>query len=100
MAAADLLHTARLYNPDEGEPQLVVRSPRSCQVSMDFETVRFLRIIFAVVFAAVGGAAGVKYGPVLLGPQNGPLGGPIVGAVIGAIVGWNTVDLIKGRARK
>jgi len=67
---------------------------------MDFETVRFLRIIFGVVFAVVGGAAGVKYGPGLLGPQNGSLVGPIVGAVVGAIVGWNAVDLVKGRARK
>ena len=67
---------------------------------MDFETVRFLRIICAVVFAVVAGAAGIKYGPALLGPSNGPLGGPIAGAVVGAIVGWNAVDLVKGRARK
>ena len=30
-------------------------------MSMDFETVRFLRILFALVFACVGVAAGFKY---------------------------------------
>jgi len=69
-------------------------------MSMDFETVRFLRVIFGVIFAVVCGAAGVKYGPVLLGPENGPLIGPVVGAVVGGIIGWNAVDLVKGRARK
>ena len=68
-------------------------------MSMDFETVRFLRAIFLVIFAVVGGAGGVKYGPTLLGAQ-GELIGPIVGAVAGALLGWNTVDLFKGRARK
>lgn len=68
-------------------------------MSMDFETVRFLRAIFLVIFAVVGGAAGVKYGPVLLGSQ-GELIGPICGAVVGAMAGWNAVDLLKGRARK
>jgi hypothetical protein len=68
-------------------------------MSMDFETVRFLRAIFLVIFAIVGGAAGVKYGPMLLGSQ-GELIGPIAGAVVGALLGWNAVDLVKGRARK
>jgi hypothetical protein len=69
-------------------------------MSMDFETVRFLRVIFAVVFAVVGGAAGMKYLPLLIGPQQSPLLGPAVGAVVGALVGWNAVDLVKGRAHK
>jgi hypothetical protein len=68
-------------------------------MSMDFETVKFLRVIFLVIFAIVGGAAGVKYGPALLGSQ-GELIGPVVGAVIGGLIGWNAVDLVKGRARK
>ncbi len=68
-------------------------------MSLDFETVRFLRAIFLVIFAVVGGAAGVKYGPMLLGTQ-GELIGPIVGAVVGSLVGWNAVDLLKGRAHK
>jgi hypothetical protein len=68
-------------------------------MSMDFETVRFLRIIFGLIFAVVGGAAGVKYGPILLGP-NGSLFGPIAGVVVGAFAGWNAVDLLKGRAHK
>jgi hypothetical protein len=69
-------------------------------MSMDFETVRFLRIIFGVVFAVVGGAAGMKYLPVLLAQQPSPLVGPAVGAAVGALVGWNAVDLVKGRAQK
>jgi uncharacterized membrane protein len=60
-------------------------------MAMDFETVRFLRIIFAVVGFFVGGAAGIKY--------YGTTGG-LIGGVIGAIVGWNTPDLFKGRAHK
>jgi hypothetical protein len=68
-------------------------------MSMDFETVRFLRIIFAVIFAIVGGAAGVKYGPALLGEQT-QLIGPVGGTVLGALIGWNLVDWVKGRARK
>ena len=61
---------------------------------MDFSTVRFLRIVFAVAGAFVGSAAGYRY----LG--GFPVVGPIAGAAIGAIVGWNAVDLIKGRAHK
>jgi hypothetical protein len=68
-------------------------------MALDFETVRFLRVVFAVIFAVVGGAAGVKYGEPLVG-EIGGLAGPAVGAVIGAIFGWNIVDLIKGRATK
>ena len=30
-------------------------------MSMDFETVRFMRVLFAIVFGAVGGAGGIKY---------------------------------------
>ena len=61
---------------------------------MDFATVRFLRIIFAIAGTLIGAAAGYRY----LGAF--PLLGPIGGAVVGAVVGWNTVDLIKGRAHK
>jgi hypothetical protein len=68
-------------------------------MAMDFETVRFLRIIFGLIFAVVGGAAGVKYGPALVGAQ-GDLIGPAAGAVVGAFFGWNAVDLLKGRAQK
>lgn len=60
-------------------------------MSMDFETVRFMRVFFAIVFGAVGGAGGIKYFGI---------GGAIGGAVVGAIVGWNAVDLVKGRAHK
>ena len=68
-------------------------------MAMDFESVRFLRFAFAVIFAIVGGAAGIKYGTMLIG-SVGEIVGPVVGVVIGAIIGWNTVDLIKGRAHK
>lgn len=61
---------------------------------MDFATVRFLRIVFAVTGALVGAAAGYRYVPAF------PLLGPIGGALVGAFVGWNAVDLIKGRAHK
>jgi len=60
-------------------------------MAMDFETVRFLRFVFAVVGFFVGGAAGIKY--------YGTTGG-LIGGVIGAIVGWNTPDLFKGRTQK
>lgn len=68
-------------------------------MSMDFETVRFLRFAFAVIFAIVGGAAGIKYGGILPGPL-GTFVAPAVGGVVGAIFGWNLVDLFKGRAHK
>lgn len=68
-------------------------------MAMDFETVRFLRVIFGLIFAVVGGAAGVKYGPALIGSQGSVIG-PAVGAVAGAFFGWNAVDLLKGRAQK
>jgi len=58
---------------------------------MDFETVRFLRVTFAIVFACVGIAAGFKYYGLL---------GSAGGAFIGYIIGWNLVDLVKGRAGK
>jgi uncharacterized membrane protein len=58
---------------------------------MDFETVRFLRVVFAFVFACVGAAGGFKYYGLL---------GAVGGAFIGYIIGWNLVDLVKGRAGK
>jgi divalent metal cation (Fe/Co/Zn/Cd) transporter len=61
---------------------------------MDFATVHFLRVIFAITGALVGAAAGYRYLSVF------PLLGPLAGAAIGALVGWNAVDLIKGRAHK
>ena len=60
-------------------------------MAMDFETVKFMRFLFALVGAAIGVAAGIKH----FG-----LAGAIGGFVIGAIIGWNTVDFIKGRAHK
>jgi membrane associated rhomboid family serine protease len=60
-------------------------------MAMDFETVRFLRIVFAVVGFCIGGAAGIKY--------YGATGG-LIGGVVGGIVGWNTPDLFKGRTQK
>ncbi len=60
-------------------------------MAMDFETVKFLRLLFALVFAFVGIAAGLKYFGIL---------GAIGGAFLGYIVGWNTVDFFKGRAHK
>lgn len=60
-------------------------------MAMDFETVRFLRFVFAVVGFFIGGAAGIKY--------YGAIGG-LIGGVIGAFVGWNTPDLFKGRTQK
>jgi len=61
---------------------------------MDFATVRFFRIVFAITGALVGAAAGHRYF------GGFPIFGPVGGAVVGAIIGWNTVDLIKGRAHK
>lgn len=63
-------------------------------MSMDFATVRFLRVVFAITGALIGAAAGYRY----LG--GFPILGTAGGAVVGAIVGWNTVDVIKGRAHK
>ena len=60
-------------------------------MAMDFETVKFMRFLFAFVGVAIGAAAGFKY----FG-----LAGAIGGIVIGAIIGWNTVDFVKGRAHK
>ena len=60
-------------------------------MAMDFETVKFLRFLFALVFAFVGVAGGLKYYGVI---------GALAGCLIGYIVGWNTVDLFKGRAHK
>ncbi len=60
-------------------------------MAMDFETVKALRFLFAIIFALVGGGAGIKY--------FGPIGAA-VGAVVGAVIGWNAVDFVKGRAHK
>ena len=60
-------------------------------MSMDFETVKFLRVLFAFVFACIGIAAGFKYYGLL---------GSAGGAFVGYIIGWNLVDLVKGRAGK
>lgn len=68
-------------------------------MALDFETVRFLRVVFAVIVAVVGAAAGIKYGQVVLG-SAGTIVGPVTGVLVGAIVGWNAVDWIKGRAQK
>jgi len=62
-----------------------------CFMAMDFETVRQLRVLFAIVGAFVGGAAGAGY--------FGSTGG-LIGLAVGALVGWNAVDLIKGRTQK
>jgi len=67
------------------------RSVGGTLMAMDFETVKFMRFLFALVGAAIGAAAGIKYYEVA---------GAVAGGVIGAIIGWNTVDLFKGRARK
>ena len=61
---------------------------------MDFATVRFLRIVFAITGTLIGAAAGYRY----LG--GFPILGPASGAVVGANIGWNTIDLNKGRAHK
>jgi hypothetical protein len=61
---------------------------------MDFATVRFLRIVFAVTGALIGGAGGFRY------LAGFPVIASIGGGIVGAIVGWNAVDLIKGRAHK
>jgi hypothetical protein len=61
---------------------------------MDFATVRFLRVVFAIAGGLIGAAAGYRYLTAF------PLLAPIGGAVVGAFIGWNTVDLIKGRAHK
>ena len=60
-------------------------------MALDFETVRFLRWVFAVVGFCIGGAAGIKYYGMT---------GALVGGAIGAIIGWNVPDLFKGRAQK
>ena len=60
-------------------------------MAMDFETVRFLRFVFAVVGFCIGGAAGIKsYGAA----------GALIGGAIGAVIGWNVPDLFKGRTQK
>ena len=63
-------------------------------MSMDFATVRFFRIVFAITGALVGAAAGYRY------VGGFPILGPAGGALVGAMIGWNAVDLIQGRAHK
>ena len=79
-----------LHRPTVIIGQSTVRSA-GVLMAMDFETVKFLRYLFAVVFASIGGAMGVQYYDKT---------GAIAGVVIGALVGWNLVDLFKGRAHK
>lgn len=63
-------------------------------MSLDFDTVRYLRVLFGLVAALVGVGAGLRYLP-----QFGLLS-MIGGGVIGFVVGWNLPDLFKGRAKK
>jgi hypothetical protein len=60
-------------------------------MAMDFETVRYLRIIIAVIGFFVGAAAGFRYYEAT---------GALIGGFIGAFVGWNIPDFFKGRAQK
>ena len=60
-------------------------------MAMDFETVRYLRIVFGVIFAAVGAAVGFRYYGTL---------GAAGGLIVGYFAGSNAVDLFKGRAHK
>ena len=53
---------------------------------MDFGTVRYLRIVFAIAGALVGSGAGFRY----LGAF--PILGTIAGGVVGAFVGWNSIS--------
>jgi uncharacterized membrane protein YfcA len=61
---------------------------------MDFATVRFFRIVFAVSGVLVGAATGHRYVSAF------PILGPVAGGILGAFIGWHAVDLIKGRAHK
>jgi len=79
------------YNVVGVAGNLPPRAFGSAVMAMDFETVRYLRFVFALVGACVAGAAGIKYFGVT---------GAFVGLAIGAVVGWNAVDLIKGRTHK
>lgn len=60
-------------------------------MAMDFETVRYLRVVIAIVGFFVGAATGFKYYETT---------GALIGGVIGAIAGWNIPDFFKGRAQK
>ena len=79
------------YNVNDAAARLPLRPEWSAGMAMDFETIKYFRILFAIIGACVGGAAGISY--------FGLTGG-FVGLAIGAVVGWNAVDLIKGRAHK
>ena len=60
-------------------------------MALDFETVRTLRIIIAIVGIFVGAATGFTYYEI---------NGALIGGVIGGLVGWNIPDFFKGRAQK
>ena len=60
-------------------------------MALDFETVRVLRWVFALIGAAAGGAIGLDYYQ---------LPGAVGGVLAGGVLGWNLVDMFKGRAQK
>ena len=60
-------------------------------MALDFETVKFLRVLFGLVFLVVGAAGGYKYFDLL---------GALGGGFLGYVAGWNAVDFLKGRAHK
>ena len=63
-------------------------------MALDFATVRFLRVLIAVVGALIGAGAGMKYFPSL------SIISIAIGGLIGFVVGWNIPDLFKGRTQK
>ena len=63
-------------------------------MALDFATVRFLRILFAIVVGLVGAGAGLRYFPSL------SIISIAIGGLIGFGGGWNIPDLFKGRAQK
>jgi nucleoside recognition membrane protein YjiH len=78
-----------------GESRAGGAEPEEEQVmALDFATVRFLRILFAIVVGLVGAGAGMRYLPSL------SVISIVGGFLLGALVGWNLVDLFKGRAQK
>ncbi|MGD9254065.1 MAG: hypothetical protein PVG92_09055 [Holophagae bacterium] len=60
-------------------------------MALDFETVRILRWVFALIGAAAGSAFGLDHYQIF---------GAIGGALAGGLLGWNLVDMFKGRAQK
>ena len=63
-------------------------------MALDFATVRFLRVLIAVVGALIGAGAGMKYFPSL------SIISIAIGGLIGFVVGWNIPDLFKGWTQK